>query len=290
MAAERYHFRRLILGFHRTAPDPVMRAAAEFASRLHLDLFGFFVEDTNLLDLAGLPFAREFRTTGGTWHPIDVDELAQYVALSARRAERLFNEAVRGLETAARFEVLRGSAAETIRALSRTGDIVVVIEPASPGERVSQQFLAVQRAAFRSAAAVLILPPRLARRSGPVVALAAAPDDPSIGAAAAVALALEEKLIVVQAFAEKKPAAEHDTIMGVKSRHIVIDRKNLASGTGLASVFAPLHEQLVVMTRDAFEEGLPALIASVRSIPVLVIEAEEQHDEPVGHPGPPAPS
>jgi len=186
---------------------------------------------------------------------------------------------VRGLQTAARFEVLRGSAAETIRALSRTGDIVVLIEPASPGERISQQFLAIQREAFRSAAAVLILPPQIARRSGPVVVLAATPDDPSIAAAAAVAHALGESLIVAHLAVEKKPVTGPDTIMGVKSRHTVVDRRKLASGAGLISVFAPLHEQLVVMTREAFEESLPPLIAAVRSVPVLVIESEEQRDE-----------
>jgi hypothetical protein len=280
MADEPKRFRRLVLGFHQRVPDPLMRIAAEYASRLRLDLFGFFVEDTNLLGLAGLPFAREFRTAGGTWHPLDIDELVQHVELSARRAERLFNEAVRGLETAARFEILRGSAAEAIHAHSRTGDIVVLIEPASPGERVSQQFLAIQRAVFRSAAAVLILPPRIARRSGPVVALAAAPDDPSIAAAAAVARALDEELVIVRTFVDKKPAAERDTIAGVKSRQIAIDRTSLTSGPRLASVFAPLQEQLVVLTRDAFGEGVPALIASVQSIPVLMIEAEERHAEP----------
>lgn len=275
MAAERGHFRRLILGLHQGAPDPLMRAAADFANRLHLDLFGFFVEDTNLLGLAGLPFAREFRTAGGTWHPLDVDELAQCVALAGKRAERLFNEAVRGSPTIARFEVRRGSAAETIAALSRAGDIVVLIEPANPAERVSQQFLALQRAAFGSAAAVLILPPRIARRSGPVVALAATANDPSIATAAVIAHALDERLVVVNAGADRQPAAaEHDPSKGAKSRHVAA-RQAWASGSSLSMLFAPLREQLVVMARAAFDEELPALVASSRAVPVLVIEAEE---------------
>ena len=105
---------------------------------------------------------------------------------------------MRGLQTTCQFEVVRGSATETIAALSHAGDIVVVMQPATPAERATQQFSSFQEAALRSAAAVLIFPPRLARQSGAVVAIAAVPNDPSVQAASEIARALNEDLVIME--------------------------------------------------------------------------------------------
>jgi hypothetical protein len=62
-----------------------------------------------------------------------------------------------------------------------------------------QQFSWPLEAAFQSDAAVMVVPARIARIAGPVVAIAIAPDDPSVGAAAAIAIAAKEDLVIIHA-------------------------------------------------------------------------------------------
>ena len=270
------NFKRLVLGLHEKAPDPIIRLASELAGRLDLDLFGFFIEDRNLLGLAGLPFAREFRPFGGEWHPLDAEKVLRDIELAAKNAERVFNEAVRGLQTASRFEIVRGSAAETMSAIARAGDIVAIFEPASPAERVIHQFAYLQEAARRSAAALLVIPAQVARVSGAVVAIATTPHDPSISAAYDLAQALEEELTIVETFRESRPRQAGNEIASVvrEVKHVSATSRSFADASAVATAFAGLKERLVVISRGAFDDDVASLIASTRRVPVLVIEIE----------------
>src|SRR5665811_347918 len=199
MSREPHSFKRLVLGLQPGAHNRTMRLAVELADLLHLDLLGLFLEDTSLLDLAGIPFSREFRPLGGGWHTLDLDRLLHDFELAARSIERKFMGAAKRLTTGYQFEVARGSLAKTFASVSRRDDIVMIVEPQSPAERATQQFTWLLEAAFRSAAAVILVPPHIARTKGPVVAIAASAGDPSISAAAAIAVAAKEELVIIEA-------------------------------------------------------------------------------------------
>ncbi len=282
---DRTSFRRLVLGLHPQAPDPVLRLAAEFASRLHLDLLGYFLEDRNLIGLAGLPFAREIRPFGGTWHSLDLDVLAQEVALASQRAERSFNEAVRGLRTTVRFEIVRGSASETIEAVLREGDIILLPQPSTPGEQVAHPFASLQQAALRSAGAVLLVPVKPVRRTGPVVAIAVSPADPSVGTAAAIARTLDAELVVLRAQQNTGSGRERPPSHPPQAGERRIEAKNLSTAPGLMAAFGSLREQLIVATRGALADEVFSLIASLRSVPVMLVEpAPPDESEPEQNP------
>jgi hypothetical protein len=232
-------FRRLILGFHHHSSDPAMRKAAELAGRLNLDLLGVFIEDRNLLGLAALPFAREIRSSGGTWHAMAVDELAQEMALASRRAERRFNALARRSGRTAQFEVVQGSLADAVQALSHHDDVIVIIEPSSPADRYAHPFAPLLEAAFRSAAAVLIMPARIARDSGPLVALISRPDDPAAAAAANLAAALGTEAIALN-------------VQAIDWRH--------------------LDERMLIIERGTLRDEELSRLAAARRVPVLVIE------------------
>ncbi len=125
-----------------------------------------FLEDTSLHDLASIPFARELRPLGGGWHPIDIDRLSRCLDLAAQTAEKTFAEAANRLSRQWRFEVAKGPMTTTIGAISQISDILVISEPISAAERATQQFSWLAQAAFRSAAAVLVVPSRIARVRG----------------------------------------------------------------------------------------------------------------------------
>ena len=274
MPTEFHSFKRLVLGLQPNAADRAMRLAVEVAHMLQLELLGLFLEDTSLHDLANVPFAREFRPLGGGWHPLDPGRLLHEFEIAARNAERMFIEAARGLPTRYQFEVIRGSTAETIASISRRGDIVMIVAPASPAERATQQFSWLIEAAFQSAAAVMLVPPSITRARGPVVAIATAADDPSIQIAAAIAIAAGEDLIVLEADhgdADDPCLRKFAADAGLTIHHFAAGRRPILDPNVLAQVLHQPRERLVVISRSrlANEAALP--IATARRVPVLLV-------------------
>lgn len=266
-----------MLGLQPGAHDRTMRLAVELADLLHLDLLGLFLEDSSLLDLAGIPFSREFRPLGGGWHTIDLDRLSHDFELAARSIERKFIGAAQRLPTGYQFEVARGSLAKTFASVSRRDDIVMIVEPQSSAERATQQFSWLLEAAFRSAAAVMLVPPHIARTKGAVVAITASPGDPSVRAAAAIALAAKEELVVIETDGRdtddpdiRKLAAD----TGLTIKHVGAARLGLTDPAACALAFRQIQERLIVMTRGAFADEAASAIAAARQVPVLVVEPE----------------
>lgn len=275
MPTELHSFRRLVLGLQSSAPDPAMRLAVELAELLDLDLLGLFLEDASLRDLAGIPFAREFRLLGGGWHSLDLDRLVHDMEVAARGMERTFTQAVGSLSKRSQFEVMRGPVAEAITSISNTGDIVMIVEPTSAAERVSGQFSWLVKAAFRSAAAVMLVPSRIIRFKGPIVAVAMAGDDPTIAAAAAIAVAAKEKLIVIGPGGrrENPRTAQLAAKTGLTIQYVTAGDLS-ADSTACLKAMRQLQERLVVMARLPFDGATASAIVTARQVPVLVIEPE----------------
>ncbi len=251
-----------------------MRLAAELADLLHLDLLGLFIEDTSLRDLAKIPFARELRPLGGGWHAIDLDRLSRDFELAARSIERMFTDAARHLTTRSQFELVRGPMAETIASISRTDDIVMIVEPLSAAERATQQFTWLLQAAFRSAGAVMLVPRHIVRTKGPVVAIAATPDDPSVHAATAIAVAAKEELVIIEANGQDTEGPRVRTLAdtGLTIKRVSATKIALPDPATCAQAFRHTQERLVVMTRGAFADAAASAIAAARRVPVLVVE------------------
>jgi hypothetical protein len=253
-----------------------MRLAVEMAELLDLDLLGLFLEDASLRDLAGIPFAREFRLLGGGWHSLDLDRLVHDLEVAARGMERSFMQAARSLSKRSQFEVMRGPVAEAITSISNTGDIVMIVEPTSAAERVSGQFSWLVEAAFRSAAAVMLVPSRIIRTKGPIVAVAMAGDHPTIAAAAAIAVAAKETLIVIGPGGrdrENPRIAQLAAKTGLTIEHVTAG--DLSSDpTACLKAMGHLQERLVVMSRLPFDSATASAIVTARQVPVLVIEPE----------------
>ena len=186
---------------------------------------------------------------------------------------------------------LRGSAADVIPSLAMADDIIVLIEPGNPAERVTQQFTRLVDAAFRAAAAVMIVPSAITRTKGPIVVIASGPDDPSIFAGLGIAAAANERLIVIPL------SNDADSFVALAGRASAVgDRFEVVSVTqrrptasGLAMSFSHLSERLMVISRGSLDEAFPTEIASLRGIPVLVTEPDvEKVAAPCHYGGPEA--
>lgn len=271
--AEQPIFKRIVLGLSCNKSGRGMHLAAEIARLLQLDLVGLFVEEEGLLGLAALPFAREFQLLGGGWRPLDIDQLSRDLQIASKSVERDFTETAKTLQTTCQFEVVRGRMAEALASISRAGDIVLLAEPTSPAERATSQFPSVLDAVFHSAAAVLLVPSRIIRGSGAIVAIATEKDDPSIDAAKAIAAAAKEELIVIEPF---RAAGRAHPSAPYAIDEIQIPRISAAKGerAPLSMIWSAMHqvrERLVVIARSD-ENLLPSSIASMRHVPVLIVE------------------
>ena len=271
MAQARSQFRRAVLGLHHHPSRHGLTMAVDVARLLGLDLFGLFVEEESLLQLAALPFAREFNPLGG-WRAVESEQLARDLHAAASSAQRSFTEAVKNLTTTCDFCIVRGSMAEAISTHARAGDIIILSAPAAAGEYSAEQFPLLIEAALRAAAAVLLIPRQIARHAGDVVAIATRPDDPSIALAAAIARAAKEELVIVELFKRGGSGATAQADDGRTTRK---GATAAVSDPGLlVAAFRGERERLVVVTHGATDAALPTILASWRRVPVLVIAAE----------------
>lgn len=281
-------FKRMVLRLPQSPGDyAAVTVTAKLAELLRIDLVAALVEDATLIDIAGMPGVRELRPLEGGWRPMVAEELAREIEHMAGTARRLFAEALRTCSIEANLSVARGSPADVITSLAMAEDIIVIVEPRNSAERITQQFTQLVDAAFRAAAAVMIVPGAIARTTGPIVVIASAPEEASVKAALGIAAIAKERLIIsslsrdTTAFAE---LAEQARAAGVRCDVVTLAPRP-ASASALASGLAGLNERLIVMNRGTFDDALAGAIASLRRIPVLVTEpdAEKSAAPPPDH-------
>jgi hypothetical protein len=280
--------RRLILDlFHGASDAETMRIAVEFAKLLGLDLHCLFIEDQALLALAELPFAREIRLPTHQWSPLNADTLARELEEAASQTRRLLDEILRGVEIVSEFEVLRGDPAACLAAVCQTGDIVIVAESGAPAVRTAHGVRRLRAAAHASAASVLLLPARHKARRGHVVAVIADVMDGSLEVACRIAIAANEGVaILLSEPADEGVVArvtERAQTLGLPRERVTLRLVRSTHADDVISALAGLQEHLVVMTRtpSAADAGAGATrISAARGVPVLLIEAESDADQP----------
>lgn len=271
-------FKRLVLEVpYNATSSHGMRFGAELARLLELDLLGLFVKQERILNLAALPFIREFRPLDGGWRQLDFDQLSRDLEIAATNAERAFTQAAKTLSTACQFEVVQGSTIDTIAAISRPGDIILLVEePPSSAAGASPQLVAMLDAAFQSSAAVLIVPMRIARQAGPIVAIATEPDDASIDIASAIAGAAQEDLIVIETFVSRDENASYQARLpaGIRAKRVSAarDQNQPVDLMLVASALRYVKERLLVMTRG--DDAVASMIAVTRHIPILIVDRQ----------------
>ncbi len=273
MITRRHKFVRLVVGLQSGTPATSVQAAARLAATLQLDLLGLVLAESSLHDLASIPFAREITLTG-SWRPIDFEQISRDVAFRVQELEQMFAAAVQGLSIATEFQIRRGSVQDCVAEFSRAEDILVISEPEKPADRAAAQFAWFVEAAYRSPAAVLLLPRAIIRSSGSIMAIAATADDPSIAAAALIAEATNERLIIVdtgQALDGEGIDKHSGIVSGQNVKHIGMSIEQLRAHVLFDSNLPNIRERLIVLTRGDRSKSTALAIASEREVPVLVV-------------------
>ena len=162
-------------------------AAAELASRLQAELIGIFVEDINLLHMAGLPFVEEVRRYSAKTRKLDPDQLERLLRLQARQAGEMLQQTAEALTIRHTFRVLRGMVPEELMSAAPEADILVLGRSGrSPSCRKGLGSTA-RTALNEGKKTVLLMRPGVTAAEGPLLVLY----DGSEGSMRALGVALE---------------------------------------------------------------------------------------------------
>jgi len=101
-----------------------LEAAAEMASRLKAELIGIFVEDINLLHMAGLPFAEEIRLY--STEKLDTAQLERLLRHQAQQAREMLEHTAQPRTLRHTFRVLRGLVPEQVMQAALEADMLVL--------------------------------------------------------------------------------------------------------------------------------------------------------------------
>ncbi len=263
-------FKRMVIGLPQSlASQAAVSAAANLAEFLNMELLAALIADSSLDAIAGLSTVRELRLPDQGWQPIDWPQMTRDIDHAVNLARQRFADAVKSCTVRTSFDVVAGT--QIMASLIRPDDIVAIIEPNHPGERITRQFTALLDAALEAARAVLILPRRIARTAGPVMALAPAADDTSIPVALAIAAALKEDLLVAGAAPSPAIVADAEKL-GVRVQQSVAAGLP-AMATEIAATASRPGERLRVVTRAALPVDASELFSMLHGIPLLVVPA-----------------
>lgn len=239
-------FRRILVGVDASAASvAASAAAAELAARLGAELLGLFVEDEDLLRLAGLPFAGVLRIPSGAHESIDPPRAEAELRALGAHAREAFARAAEAARRTFEFTVRRGRVAAEILAASAGVDLLVLGAGSRRRSGLAGLGDTARAAAARAPSSVLLLGGG-ARLGDPVVAV----DDGSPGAARALAVA--------------------GALAGPPGPAVVVAPP--ASAAEVPAVLARLAPGLVVLAADgrlATGPGLEALLA--RRAAVLLV-------------------
>jgi hypothetical protein len=100
-------------------------AAVALARRLDAEVAGLFVEDINLLRLAGLPFAREYALASAASRRVESGELERTLRLRADAIRGALSRAAQALSVPWSFQVVRGALLDSVLEAMHEPDLAV---------------------------------------------------------------------------------------------------------------------------------------------------------------------
>ncbi len=201
--------RRILVALDASSESlAALEEAASLAARLEAELDALFVEDIDLLNLAALPFAREFNVLTRGVRSLDRETIERDLRLQASRARRALAEAAERRRLHWSFQVARGRVDTEILAASCQCDVIAV--PKATRSRSGLGYMA--RALVESmSCSVLLASAQAVPRDGVVaVVLGGAPsDDAALDMAGRLAFDDRSRLVVLLTDeAITRPAAE----------------------------------------------------------------------------------
>jgi nucleotide-binding universal stress UspA family protein len=133
--------------------------AAQLAGDLHAELVGLFVEDANLLRLAGLPFAQEVRYLSASQQAMNRQRMEAELRAQAGRARRALMAAAQAAHVVATFRVVQGEVALEVLTAAMEADLLLLGRVSRPLSRRTRLGSTARLAAAQAPKSVLVIQP-----------------------------------------------------------------------------------------------------------------------------------
>lgn len=119
-------FRRVVVALGASSSTVALATAVGLARTMDAELVGLFVEDSDLIEFAALPFAGEIGFPSATRRPLDVSAMERSLRAQARRFRQEVSERLAGQPVKWSFEVVRGRTVAAIASAVAERDLVVI--------------------------------------------------------------------------------------------------------------------------------------------------------------------
>lgn len=159
--------------------SPESRAALAAAARLGIaagaELSGLFVEDIELIRLAGLPFARETGVSSGVFRRLETTDVERRFRVVAERAQATLREVASPGALRSSFRVARGRVVPELLAAAREADVVATGKRSGYGP-AGRRLGATARGLIAHLRAPVLVGGARSSSAGPAVVICATPD------------------------------------------------------------------------------------------------------------------
>jgi len=272
-------FRRIVVAIDPSGgARDVLAAAARLAARQEAELLGLFVEDTDVLTLASLPFAREFGLSSVP-RAMDPLRIESEVRAQAALVERWMAGVAQELGLSWSFEIRRGRYESEVLACLSQADLLVLGRGRQQDVGGEMGLVARVLATEAAPSILLVAPGDEGQRAGPV----AVRYDGSPAAASALATASRflvpdgDAIVVLleaQGSAERREREEtarsHLKSLGLAG---VVRHLSQPGAEGIAQALRAERARLLVMAVSdrPSDARLVADLARVSRTPVLLV-------------------
>jgi nucleotide-binding universal stress UspA family protein len=117
--------RRILVALdNESTSEAALEGAARLAVNVEAELCGLFIEDIDLLNLAGLPFARETCLSFALSRRLATEDMERALRVQAERARALLEKTALRQSLRWSFRVVRGRVAEELQSASEQADLI----------------------------------------------------------------------------------------------------------------------------------------------------------------------
>ncbi len=266
---------RILAGFGSVADEePTIDTALMLARALEADIAGYFVEDTDLLNLAALPFAKVVRPADRSVREMELSHMERAMARAAGNWKRALHASAGRARVRCSFETIRGAYSTEIARTCATTDLVVV-NPVNLPHRSPDALIGLLRNMNREAAGTVLLPEnRRPLQNGPLVVIAAGGDQDKhlFDLVARIARATGAQVLIhVAGGDEPTVRAQAEAALGTD-----IELRGIAIGSRAeaAWVIVEQHPSLVLLEQETLPNAVVEKILADGGAPMLFVHTE----------------
>lgn len=254
-----------------------LEAAADLASSLEAELHGLFVEDVNLLRVAGLPMARELQFPFARHARMDPGTMRRQLRAQARQARRAISSICKQRKIEWTFRVVRGTVSSEVLEAATSADLLCVGKASRPVLNRQRTGSTARAAAIKAGRTVLLISQGTPIKSPAVIAHdGSSHADRALPLACQLARVTGGLLWILISDDPARPSEELEARLTkrLEGEDLVVRYRKL-TGSGVTALIWSVETAgggILVLSRASFEqEEITRLLDELRC-PLLVVE------------------